>query len=108
MYLAPALQAKVDVAQAAGFRLSQIVDVGVDAVLGSSAGRVSRGGGPSAGAVRERVRLRSAGLRVVAPSAPLPVDANVGTPQGVRAVFQPPPDAYHPPEVPDNGGGVDE
>ena len=93
VYLAPALQAKVDVAQAAGFRLSQIVDVGVDAVLGqpvrvqpvSGGGRVR----PSARAVRERRRLRGDGLRLASGDlTPLPVDRNQ-TP--ARTVFRPPP-----------------
>lgn len=66
-------------------------------LCGGSPVRVSRGG-PSAGVVRERVRLRGEGLKVVAPEARLPVDRNAGTP---RTVFQPPPDAYHPP-VPDD------
>lgn len=105
VYLAPALQAKVDVARAAGFRLSQIVDVGVDAVLGEAVRveprPVSRSTRerPPAQAVRERRRLRDASLRVVAPHAGLPVDTNGATP---RAVFQPPPFETVP-EHPDDG-----
>lgn len=106
MYLAPALQAKVDVAQAAGFRLSQIVDVGVDAVLGSAVRveprPVTRGAQarPPAQAVRERRRLREAGLKLVAPHAELPRDTNQGTP---RAVFQPPPFETVPEHPEDDG-----
>ena len=65
-------------------------------------GRVSGGGvvRPSARAVRERRRLRESGLKVVAPVAPLPVDANRGTP---RAVFVPPPFETVPEHPEDDG-----
>jgi hypothetical protein len=100
VYLAAPLKEKVSSAMAAGFNLSQIVDVGASVLL---EGRVPEGagvsGGPSAGVVRERVWLRGEGLRVVAPEARLPVDRNGGTP---LAVFQPPPDAYRPPVADDD------
>lgn len=54
---------------------------------------------PPAQLVRERRRLREAGLKIVAPHAGLPRDTNPSTP---RAVFQPPPFETVP-EHPDDG-----